>query len=164
MTEQDDPAPGDRVTGTFLVTHADEGSAILQDAASSRVHTLASNPGLTSETVVEGTLRAQQPFGATWELVERETVKEIPVETTDLSPTRQSREAAQQQAVGELTRIERAGEGELHVITVPEDETDGAVADLRDDETTHLQAARVGADRVEIRSAPGLVVVRYLPT
>jgi hypothetical protein len=63
-----------------------------------------------------------------------------------------------------LTRRERAGTGEIHVITVPEEETEQAVADVADDEENTLaRAARLGVNRVEIRAAPGVVAVRYMP-
>ncbi|ERH11829.1 MAG: hypothetical protein J07HB67_00840, partial [halophilic archaeon J07HB67] len=59
---------------------------------------------------------------------------------------------------------ERAGDGELHVITVPEERTEIAVDDVTNDrETRLLQAARAGASLVEVRSEPGVVSVRYLP-
>jgi hypothetical protein len=63
-----------------------------------------------------------------------------------------------------VTRRERAGTGELHVLTVPEERTGAAVEDvLADREATLSRAARLGVARVEVRSAPGVVVVRYLP-
>lgn len=167
VTEESDAdegaSAGEQLTGRFLVTHAEDQSAILQHPVSSQVYTLSENPELSAGTVVEGTLQADPPFGATWQLIDRESARQIPIERTDLAPTRQSKETAADQPVGELTRIERAGEGELHVITVPKDRTDSAADDVIDDQTTLAQAARVGADRVEVRTEPGLVVVRYLP-
>ena len=62
-----------------------------------------------------------------------------------------------------MTRQERAGEGELHVITVPEEETEQATADVLEDEATLTQAAKLGVARVEVRAADGVVSVRYLP-
>jgi hypothetical protein len=46
---------------------------------------------------------------------------------------------------------------------VPAAETEAAVADVREDEATLVRAARLGVDRVEIRSETGVVSVRYLP-
>lgn len=154
---------GERVAGSFLVTEADEGSVLLRDVTTSRVHPLSENPGLTEGAVVEGVLESEPPIGATWTVAEHESTREIPVEAVDLAPTTQSREIGADQPTGELTRVERAGDGELHVITVPEADTDDAVRDVVDDETTVVRAARFGVDRVEVRSEPGLVVVRYLP-
>ena len=62
-----------------------------------------------------------------------------------------------------MTRRERAGTGELHVLTVPDGETEAAVADVLEDEATLARAARLGVERVEVRSEPGVVSVRYLP-
>jgi len=151
-------------SGTFVVTHAEAGSAILQDAADSRVHTLESNPDLEAGDVVEATLEAVPPMEATWEVAEIETRRTVAVERAAEPPTKQAREAAADQPVGELTRIERAGTGELHVITVPDEGTEQAVADVLDDEAGLVaRAARLGVDRVEVRAADGVVSVRYLP-
>jgi hypothetical protein len=49
-------------------------------------------------------------------------------------------------------------------MTVPEETTEQAVADVVDDrEATLVRAARMGVARIEIRSEPGVVVVRYMP-
>lgn len=151
-------------TGTFVVTHAEAESAILQDAADSQVHALETNPDLEPGDVVEATLEAVPPMEATWEVAEIEARREVIVEESREPPTKQSREAAADQPVGELSRIERAGTGELHVITVPEDGTEQAVADVLDDEAGLIaRAARLGVNRVEVRSEDGVVSVRYLP-
>jgi hypothetical protein len=70
---------------------------------------------------------------------------------------------AAEQEVGELTTRERAGEGEVHVISVPPGRTEQAVADVVEDETTLTRAARLGVNRVEVRAAEGVLSVRYLP-
>jgi hypothetical protein len=151
-------------SGTFVVTHAADESAVLQDAADSQVHTLESNPDLAAGQVVEATLEAVPPMEATWEVAEVTDTRTVAVGTAAEAPTRQAKTAAADQAVGELTRIERAGTGELHVITVPEDTTEQAVADVLDDEEGLVaRAARLGVANVEVRSAPGVVSVRYLP-
>lgn len=151
-------------TGTFVVTHADEGSAVLQDAADGQVHALESNPDLAPGDVLEATLEAVPPMEATWEVAEILARREVEVTRAAEPPTGQAREAAAAQPVGELTRIERAGTGELHVITVPEGTTEGAVADVLDDEAGLVaRAARLGVDRVEVRAADGVLSVRYLP-
>jgi len=50
------------------------------------------------------------------------------------------------------------------VVTVPDDGTSEAVDDIVDDrEGTLSRAARLGVNRVEVRSEPGVVSVRYLP-
>lgn len=172
MTEPDpdgtesgiDADPDDRKAGTFLVTHAESDSAVLKDVEGGQVHTLSSNPGLDRHDAVEGVLAPDPPLEVTWQLVEVEERRPLTLEESEEPPTRQERELADAQAVGELTTEERAGTGELHVLTVPEAETASAVADvLGDEEATLARAARLGVARVEVRSAPGVVAVRYLP-
>jgi len=103
-------------------------------------------------------------MNVSWQLVEVEERRHIAIEESEEPPTRRSLDLAADQAVGELTRTERAGTGEIHVISVSEDDTDQAVADVLDDaDTGRTRAARLGVNRVEIRSAPGVVAVRYMP-
>ena len=151
-------------TGTFLVTAADEASAVLKDVEDGQVHTLASNPGVAVDEAVAGTVAPDPPLDVSWRLVEIDRQWELSIEVSDLTPTAWAREVAADQPVGELSRKERAGTGELHVMTVPEETTEQAVADVVDDrEGTLSRAARLGVARVEIRSEPGVVVVRYVP-
>ncbi|MBX0296370.1 DUF5812 family protein [Haloarcula nitratireducens] len=149
--------------GTFLVTHADEDSATLRDVADSQVLTLAENPGLEADSVVEATVEPEPPMEVTYTVVELADERTIPVETVDLAPTAQAKELAAEQSVGEVTTRERAGEGELHVLTVPAERTEAAAEEVVDDEATRSRAARLGVDRVEVRTAEGVVSVRYLP-
>ena len=154
----------DQRTGTFLVTHADDGSAVLKDPESGQVHALEENPGLAAGDVVEGTVEPVPPVGAAWRAVDLDRVRSVAVERSEERPTRHAREAAADQPAGELTRIERAGTGELHVLTVPAADTEEAAADVLDDEEgLLLRAVRLGVGRVEVRAADGVVSVRYLP-
>jgi hypothetical protein len=150
--------------GTFLVTAADDDSAVLKDVDGGQVHTLSENPGVEYGDAVEGTLASEPPLEVTWRLVAVESRRSLSVEESAEPPTVQERELAAAQAVGELTRTERAGEGEIHVITVREEQTGQTVEDVLDDEEAALsRAARLGVSRVEVRSEPGVVAVRYLP-
>ena len=149
--------------GTFLVTSADDGAAVLRDVTDGQVHTLSANPGLTAGEVVVATVAPEPPMDVTWTVEELTSQREVPVEESPEPPTKQAREIASEQAEGEVTRQERAGEGELHVITVPEDRTEQATADVLEDEATLTQAAKLGVARVEVRAADGVVSVRYLP-
>ena len=163
-TEGDPDGDRERMEGSFLVTHAEEDSAVLRDVDSGQVVTLSSNPGVEAGEAVEGVLTPDPPMNVVWQLVEIEERRELALEEGDEPPTRNSLDIAAEQDVGELTRVERAGIGELHVITVPEERTGEAVADvLEDRDGTLARAARLGVNRVEVRSAPGVVVVRYLP-
>jgi len=149
--------------GTFLVTHADDASLTLRDVADTQVLTLSANPGIEAGTVIDATVEAEPPMEVTYELVELADRREIPVEIVDLEPTAQAKELAADQPVGEVTTRERAGEGELHILTVAEDGADEAARAVVDDEETVARAGRLGVDRVEIRTAEGVVSVRYLP-
>lgn len=154
----------DETEGTFLVTHADDDSAVLKDVERGRVHTLTENPGVEVHDAVEGVLAPEPPLNVTMRLVEVHERRSLSIRESEEPPTTQERDVAAGQAVGDLTRQPRAGIGELHVISVPEDETERAVADVLDDEEgTLTRAARLGVNRVEVRSEPGLVSVRYLP-
>ena len=150
--------------GTFLVTHADEGSAVLRDVTDGQVHTLADNPGVEVGVVVEAAIEPEPPMEVAWTVAELRDRRTIPVERSAEPPTRQAEEIAAEQAVGEVTRQERAGDGELHVLTVPADGVEDAVTDVLDDEETVARAARLGVARVEVRAGDdGVVSVRYLP-
>lgn len=160
----DEPTEETEKAGTFLVTAADEDSAVLKDVTSGQVHTLSSNPGIERDEAVEGTVAPDPPLNVSWQLVDVERRWHLSLEVSDERPTTFAREIAADQSVGDLTRKERAGTGELHVITVPEDGTDEAVDDVvADREGALSRAARLGVARVEIRSEPGVVVVRYMP-
>ncbi|AQL43233.1 hypothetical protein BV210_11110 [Halorientalis sp. IM1011] len=148
---------------TFLVTAADEESAVLQDVTDSQVHTLTTNPGVEVGEVLTASIEPEPPMEVAWQVVEITDQRTIPVERSPEPPTKQAREIAGDQPVGEITRQERAGEGELHVITVPEGEVDDAAADVLDDEETLARAARLGVERVEVRADGQALSVRYLP-
>jgi hypothetical protein len=151
-------------TGTFLVTAADAESAVLRDVDSGRVHTLSEHPDLAVDDAVEGRVEPDPPLGVTHRLVDVERRWSLSLERSEEAPTTQVRELAADGSVGDLHREPRAGEGELHVLTVPEAETESAVEDVLDDrEATLARAARLGVARVEVRSAPGVVSVRYMP-
>ena len=148
--------------GTFYVTEADDESAILRDVTDGQVHTLADNPGVDVGAVVEATLEPEPPMEVVW-TAEIDRTFEVDVSRSEEPPTQRAHETAADQPVGDLTRHERAGTGEVHVLTVPDDETEAAVADVEADEATVERAARLGVERVEIRFEPGVVSVRYLP-
>jgi len=154
----------DSKESTFLVTHADADSAVLKDVHDGQVHTLTSNPGVEVDDAIEGELSPDPPLEVSWQLTEIEERWALSIDESEEPPTQQERELAAAQPVGELTREPRAGIGEIHVVTVPEDGTTEAVDDVATDrEGTLSRAARLGVNRVEIRSEPGVVSIRYLP-
>ena len=159
-----DDSDDEHTEGTFLVTAAEESSAVLRDVETGQVHTLSSNPGVERGDVVDGTVAPDPPMNVSYQLIETDSRWSVPIERSPEPPTAHSVELAADQAVGDLTREPRAGTGEVHVLTVPEDGTDDAVEDLLDDaDQLRARAARLGVDRIEIRSEPGVVSVRYLP-
>jgi len=159
-----DESTADPKTSTFLVTHADDDSAVLKDVHDGQVHTLASNPGVEVDDAIEGTVAPDPPMEVSWQLTEIDAQRSLSIAESEEPPTAREQELAADQPVGELTTEPRAGTGELHVLTVPEADTADAVDDVLDDrETTLSRAARLGVNRVEIRSEPGVVSVRYLP-
>jgi hypothetical protein len=90
--------------------------------------------------------------------------RSLSIAESEEPPTVHERELATEGETGELAREERAGIGEIHVLTPPEEDTADAVADVIDDrEATLSRAARLGVNRVEVRSEPGVVSVRYMP-
>lgn len=151
--------------GTFVVTSADADAAVFRDVTSGQVHTLDSNPDVSERDVVEATIEAEPPMEVVWSVAEIETRREIEILDSDLSPTRQAHEIAAEQSVGDVERVERAGTGEIHVISVPPEETPAAAADVVEDLATLERAARLDAVRVEVRSDvdEGILNVRYLP-
>lgn len=154
---------GREKTGTFLVTHADDETAVLRDVHDAEIHTLAGAADLVEGEVLEATLGAEPPMEVVWTVVAVESRRSISVSKSREAPTRLARELAADQPVGELTTRERAGEGELHVLTVPEGATEAAAADVLADEETLARAARLGVGRIEVRAGDGVVSVRYLP-
>ena len=149
--------------GTFVVTEADPESAILRDVNDGQIHTLGSNPGLAIDEAIEATLAAEPPMEVVWNVEAITRQFTVSVEESAEPPTQQALDLAADQPVGEVATRERAGTGEVHVLTVPEENTEAAVADVLDDDATVERAARIGVERVEIRSEPGVVSVRYLP-
>jgi len=152
-------------SGTFLVSQADSGAATLTDVHDRQVHALADqlDPPLEQGEVLEATLRSGEEIDIAWTVVEVQRRQTISVERSPEPPTRQEQAIAADQSVGELTRQPRAGEGELHVVTVAEETTEQAAEDVIDDPETVARAARLGVDRVKVRAAEGVLSIRYLP-
>lgn len=150
-------------TSTFLVTHAEEGSAVLKDVHDGQVHTLSENPGVESNDAIDATVAPEPPMEMTWEVVDIDDQRPLTVHESEEPPTVQERDIAAEQEVGDLDQTERAGIGEIHVLSVPPEETEDAVDDVLCDEGTLARAARLGVNRVEVRSEEGVVSVRYLP-
>ncbi len=152
-------------TGTFVVTHAEDESAVVRDVETAQVHTLASNPGLEVHDVLEATVAPEPPLEVAWEVIDVAERRSIDLVDSDLEPTQQEKELAADSDVGDLVQEERAGTGEIHVFRVPEDDVEPAARDVLEDEETIARAARLEAVRVEVRRSvdDGVLSVRYLP-
>ena len=162
MNEQTDT---DEKTGTFVVTHAEEASAMIRDVDTAQVHTLSSNPGLEARDVLEATVAPEPPLEVTWQVVDVESRRQVDVVDSDLEPTQASQETVADADVGDVVRTERAGRGEIHVLAVPPEGAEETAREVLEDLETVARAARLEAVTVEVRCAPaaGVVSVRYLP-
>ncbi|WP_276258407.1 DUF5812 family protein [Haloglomus litoreum] len=165
MTDESTAADGETTTGQFVVTHADADSAVLKAVDGGQVHTLATNPGVEMDDVVEATLAPEPPMEVTWRVLEVASRRALSIEHSPEPPTELAYDIAADQPVGEVTRRERAGEGELHVLTLDPGTVETAAEEVAADEATRTVAARVGARRVELRldDDEGVLSVRYLP-
>lgn len=148
-------------TGVFLVTAADEGSAVLSSVEDGQVCPLADNPGFAVDEVVEATIEPADPMGVTWRPVDVLDRWTTAIAAVDGAPGTRARSVADESAQGEVTRV-TIDDGELHVLAVDPGRTESAVEDVVADETTRRIAARLGASRVEVRGDGGVVAVRYL--
>lgn len=197
MADVDDPAAD--TSGTFVVSSADETAVVLQDVATAQVHTVTTSTleaalaessvdsdavhddgALEPGAVLHETTITPADDGVRWTVQSVGAVRWIPVERVDLEPTKRSRDTARESTTGDLTTHERAGEGAVHVLAVPPDQLEDATRDVIDDPATRRRAARLGVDRVEIRTGrtgsgttdeltddheagTGVLSVRYLP-
>lgn len=160
---EDDGTTASETTGTFYVVAADDETATVRDVEDGRIHALTANPGVEGGDALEGTLAPEPPLDTAWTVAELHDHWSIALERSPEPPTSRTREIASEQEPGTVTRVERAGTGEIHVLAVPEGRTDAAAEDVLEDEATRERAARLGVDRVEVRVADGVLGVRYLP-
>ncbi|PSQ33545.1 hypothetical protein BRD05_08530, partial [Halobacteriales archaeon QS_9_70_65] len=73
--------------GRFLVTDADEASAVLKDVDRGQVHTLSDNPGVEAGDVIEGAVEPEPPMEVTYALVEVDERRHVTVEESREPPT-----------------------------------------------------------------------------
>jgi len=106
-------------------------SAVLKDVHDGQVHTLSSNPGLTVDDALEATVAPDPPMEVTYQIVEIMEQRALSIAESEEPPTVHERELATETETGELAREERAGVGEIHVLTPPEEDTADAVSDRR---------------------------------
>ncbi|MGM0399298.1 MAG: DUF5812 family protein, partial [Halobacteriota archaeon] len=94
-------------SGTFLVTAADADSVVLADVTDGQVHTLAENPGLSVDDVVDATIAPVPPIEAVWTVEDLRETRSIAVEVSDERPTKTSRDLAATMDEGDLETRER---------------------------------------------------------
>ncbi|MFW6436803.1 MAG: DUF5812 family protein [Halococcoides sp.] len=146
--------------GRYVVTHVDDATAQLRDVQSGRVHPIADPPALSAGEALAATLTPADGIEATWSIGSIERRWTVTVEASDQPPSEAARSAATDLSIGEIARLDVEG-GELHVIGVPESDTEAAVTDVLDDPATRDRAIRLGVDRVVVSHAPGVLAVRY---
>lgn len=145
------------VAGRFLVTHVDDGSAVIQAVETGRVYTLTENPGVAAGDVIAAALSPADAMASLWTVDDYDPYP-LEIVAAGEPPTAAARSAVAGGAPGTLERVERSW-GELHAMTVPDAAT--AIEDIRDDPATRSRAARLGAHRVVIRGGDGVVSVQY---
>ncbi len=153
------------VSGTFYVKYTADSSVTLHEVNTGQICTLIENPGFAVHEIIEATLVAQPPMEVSYLVSELDDQYAIPVERTPEPPTTQVTEIAAEMDEMEAAAIDRAGEGEIHILRVAPDNVEQTAEELNEDEMTYKNAARYGVSRVEIRSSEddGIVSIRYLP-
>jgi len=143
----------------YVVDHRDEATATLRNVTSGQIHPIADPPDVFEDEALVATL-TENADGLTWSIESIDRRWTVTIGVSDRAPGERARAAAADCSAGDNARIDRPS-GELHVVVVPESETSAAVRDVIDDEATLDRAVRLGVERVDVRSAPGLVAVRY---
>ena len=146
-------------SGTFLVTESDSSSAVVRDVADGQIHALSANPGFDRGDVVEATLAPDPPLELTWTVEAVDARRSVAVEASEERPPDRAFEAAPDES-GAAVTIDDGG-ATVDVLAVTVGETDAAVEDVLTDDATLTRAARLGASRVTVRGADGVIAVRY---
>lgn len=152
-------------TGTFYVKHVEESAVTLHEIETTQVFTLVESRDFERHEIIEASLIAQPPMQVSYLIDELTDRRKIHVEYSTEPPTKNAMRVAEELDEGDAIAIEREGEGEIHVLTVPPEAVEQTVEELPEDEMTYKNAARYDVGRVEIRSdeEEGIVSIRYLP-
>jgi len=161
----DEDSPPEPESGLFYVKFAEDAAATLHEVNSGQIYTVIQHPEFERHEVVQATLVAVPPMEVSYTVDELHSRRTVPVETSPERPTRHVRDVADDLEEGEAVAIDREGEGEIHILRVAPERTEGTVDELTADEMPYKNAARYGVERVEIRADEdeGVVAVRYLP-
>lgn len=147
------------VRGTFLVIDSDGESGVLQDVTTSQIHPLGTAPPVPVGSAFQGTIAPDPPLEVVWTIESLTDHWEITVSLLDEPLTDSARAVGAQTESGTVGIDHSPTDGERHII--PTTDPEGAAADLRDDRQPRRQAAKLGADRVEIRVGEDLVSLYY---
>ncbi len=147
------------VRGTFLVIDSDDENGVLQDVTTSQIHPLGTAPPVPVGSALQGTIAPEPPLEVVWTIESLSDHWEIAVVLCDEPPADTARTVGAQTESGTVGIDQSPADGERHVI--PTADPDGTAADLRDDRQPRRQAAKLGADRVEIRAGDDLVSLYY---
>jgi hypothetical protein len=152
------------ISGRFVVIAADAQTLVLRAVDSARVLTLIDPPELDRWTVLDATLESADALGVTMRAVMVEDHFTVEVVTQDERPTTRSRAAAAALPAGGSTFLPRQDAGGTDVIALADADHTAARQQMAADlEPIVLRAARLDVRRVELRSTPGVLSVRYLP-
>lgn len=143
----------------YVVAHRDEATATLRNVTSGQIHTIPDPPDVADDEALVATL-TENADGMTWSVESIDRRWTVTIGASDEPPGDRAWRAAADCSIGEIARVDRPS-GALHVVVVPESETRAGVRDVITDEATRDRAIRLGVERVDVRSAPGLIAVRY---
>ncbi len=148
-------------SGTFLVTDADAGAAVLQDVETSQVYSVDDHPALESGELIEATIAPVPPMEVVWEIEAIVNRWDVTVTIVETAPSEQAATLAAECEPGTVTQATITDTETIHVIPLAESNSEQAATEIRDDEATRRRAGRLGASRVEIRPAEEFISVRY---
>jgi len=156
--------PNSPIDGRFVVTATDAESLMLRAVASAQILTLVDPPDLPRWTVLDATLVPADGLGVTVRIGTLREHFRVDIVSQDERPTARSRETAASLTAGASSFLPRADAGGTDVIALADtDHTEARAAMAADVASLVNRAARLDVRRVELRSAPGLLSVRYLP-
>lgn len=157
-------AAGTRVTGRFVVTVADEATLLMRGVDSAQVLTVTDPTDLERWTVVDATLVHADALGLTMRAASIDHQFMVQVVEQEERPTSRSRSVVTSLDAGASTFLPRQDAGGTDVIALADADHIAARRTMAADlEPLVMRAARLDVRRVELRSAPGILSVRYLP-
>jgi len=153
-----------RVTGRFVVTAADAESLMVRGVDSAQVLTVTDPTDLDRWTVFDATLEHADTLGLTMRATSIDHQFMVQIDDQEERPTSRSRSVVTSLDAGASTFLPRQDAGGTDVIALADADHVAARRTMAADvEPVVMRAARLDVSRVELRSAPGILSVRYLP-